>query len=487
MPSGLPQGPGRPNRRPLGEKLEEDVPDEDLFDETVRVPSGPQHLRPRVFNPQGPQSVTRLRPLMGDVDAESVGHVSSEEPAKDGGQAGGEPDRNVEADASVRVSKLSSGAGFSVLLTPAEEEGKEEAPTRFTWFSNTFEEMDAGTGRISKISNISQGEDAGSGRISKMSNISQGEDAGNARISKMSNISQGEETARLSRTSNNSQGEAPPRRRQTSRSSQGSKGQDSNDENVSMMSGSEINVEEGRELYPDMSGGETETEVEEEDEEVVEEDVGPSEQEKRQHNFSMAVKNGVSSLQMLQKQRDLIWKGTFGYKASEKLFPTFLEAQDKAIEKAVSEWPLHPSRLYDVPERGEVKAMLGPRLLDSGELPEDVLSDEGRRGRLSKVTAGLLPIAGTWSSNGFQFFYVDMAAGPFCVFPEKAMVMELWRQDRLVHVGAALMSNDWKAGSGAFGRFVTGGVQVEEADKVAFPTCSHFHRNFQDFVDSCIG
>ncbi|OLP81527.1 hypothetical protein AK812_SmicGene37920 [Symbiodinium microadriaticum] len=201
----------------------------------------------------------------------------------------------------------------------------------------------------------------------------------------------------------------------------------------------------------------------------------------------MAVKKGVSSLQMLQKQRDLIWKGTFGYKASEKLFPTFLEAQDKAIEKAVSEWPLHPSRLYDAPARGEVKATLGPRLLASGELSEDIPSDEGRRGRLSKVTAGLLPIAGTWTSNGFQFFYVDMAAGPFCVFPEKAMVMELWRQDRLVHVGAALMSNDWKAGSGAFGRFVTGGVQVEEADKVAFPTCSHFHRNFQDFVDSCIG
>ncbi|CAE7884962.1 unnamed protein product, partial [Symbiodinium sp. KB8] len=204
----------------------EDVPDEDLFDETVRVPSGPQHLRPRVFNPQGPQSVMRLRPLMGDLDAESVGHVSSEEPAKDGGEAGEEPDRSIEADAPVRVSKLSSGAGFSVLLTPAEDEGKEEAPTRFTWFSNTFEEMDAGTGRISKISNISQGEDVGTGRISKMSNISQGEEA-----------------ARLSRTSNTSQGEAPPRRRQTSNSSQVSKGQDSNDGNVSMMSGSEINVE----------------------------------------------------------------------------------------------------------------------------------------------------------------------------------------------------------------------------------------------------
>ncbi|CAE7566446.1 unnamed protein product [Symbiodinium sp. CCMP2456] len=211
MPSGLPQGPGRPNRRPVGEKQEEDVPDEDLFDETVRVPSGPQQLRPRVFNPQGPQSVMRLRPLMGDLDVES-----SEEPAIDAGEAGEEPDRTIEADAPVRVSKLSSGAGFSVLLTPAEDEGKEEAPTRFTWFSNTFEEMDAGTGRISKISNISQGE--ASSLVMLVPKVSHNreespyptkskgqrlfentrfQDAGAGRISKMSNISQGEASSRV--------------------------------------------------------------------------------------------------------------------------------------------------------------------------------------------------------------------------------------------------------------------------------------------------
>ncbi|CAE6915741.1 unnamed protein product [Symbiodinium natans] len=274
-----------------------------------------------------------------------------------------------------------------------------------------------------------------------------------------------------------------PLQRETS---QGSQSEVSNA--ASMMSGSEIDVEvlEPREDFPDhMSGGETETE--EEEEEVVVKVAGPSDAEKRRRSFEKAVAKGVTSLAMLQKNRDFIWAQTFGYESSEKLFPSFLEAQDNAIAKAVSEWPLNPTRLYEVAADGKQKAELSPQQAASGGIRDDILPDEGRRNRLSKVTAGLLPIAGTWTSNGVQFFYIDMAAGPFCVFPEKAMVMELWRCERLVHVGAALLSNDWKVGSGAFGRFASGGVEVQDSDKVAFPTCSHFHRNFQDFMDSCIG
>ncbi|CAE7332936.1 unnamed protein product, partial [Symbiodinium pilosum] len=104
-------------------------------------------------------------------------------------------------------------------------------------------------------------------------------------------------------------------------------------------------------------------------------------------------------------------------------------------------------------------------------IPDVIPPEEERTTRLSKVLAGLLPIAGVWTSNGVQFFYVHMGTGrDFCVFPEKAVVMELWRNRRLIHVGAAIMSNDWKApansaGLGAFGRFVSGGVEVQESDK----------------------
>lgn len=33
--------------------------------------------------------------------------------------------------------------------------------------------------------------------------------------------------------------------------------------------------------------------------------------------------------------------------------------------------------------------------------------------------------------TGVEFFYIDLSRGPFCIFPERAVVMEVWRDQHL--------------------------------------------------------
>eukprot|EP00913_Durusdinium_trenchii_P028529 g26757.t1 len=52
-------------------------------------------------------------------------------------------------------------------------------------------------------------------------------------------------------------------------------------------------------------------------------------------------------------------------------------------------------------------------------------------GRRKARWKGALPVIGTFSKGGVEFFYIDLSRGPFCIFPERAVVMEVWRDQHL--------------------------------------------------------
>jgi len=204
------------------------------------------------------------------------------------------------------------------------------------------------------------------------------------------------------------------------------------------------------------------------------------------------VQKGVSTYRMIRNFRNRIWSETFGYNKQEMLFAPFLKLQDENVASSLADWHLNPMRLQRLRSESEDPQRLR-KVLDhlqglgaSGEAEQDRL-----RGKRRLRWQGFLPVTGTFQKGGVDYFYVDMAKGPYCIFADKAMVMEVWRDSRMVHVGAAILCNDWKldpvlpALYGAYGRLVAAGA-VQSGDQVAFPGCRQFHKNFQEFTETCL-
>jgi len=210
------------------------------------------------------------------------------------------------------------------------------------------------------------------------------------------------------------------------------------------------------------------------------------------------VQRGVKSYLKLQNFNHAMWAETFGYGKQERQFPDFWEQQEQRIKEAIDNWPLNPARLEEMQKSNEVQDWVFVMLKilgideDEGDGGGKATPSRGRRRRWG----GHLQVNATFTKGGVELFYIDMSKGPFCVFPEKAVVMEIWRQQRLVQVSAALIVNDWKEPrAGAFGRMLptpdAEGTRLipatpQKGDGVAFPSCQHFQRNFQDFIDGSI-
>lgn len=212
-----------------------------------------------------------------------------------------------------------------------------------------------------------------------------------------------------------------------------------------------------------------------------------------------AVQRGVRSYQKLQHFNRAMWAETFGYAKEELRFRDFWEAEEKRIHEAIAKWPLNPSRIPEV-QRPEELQDLVMRVFGIGDAddPDQAIPGEPSAvppGRRKARWKGALPVIGTFSKGGVEFFYIDLSRGPFCIFPERAVVMEVWRDQHLVQVTAALVSNDWKKPhAGAYGRLAplatpgTSGCGTAPCvgDGVAFPACQQFQRSFQDFIDGCL-
>lgn len=212
------------------------------------------------------------------------------------------------------------------------------------------------------------------------------------------------------------------------------------------------------------------------------------------------VQRGVKSYLKLQNFNRSMWSETFGYGKRERRFPDFWEQQEKRTQEAIDNWPLNPARLEDMQKSDDVQDWVMVMLKILGIDEQDQAPEAGKvpgtvAARVRRRWRGHLQVAGTFTKAGTEFFYIDMSKGPFCVFPEKAVVMEIWREQRLVQVSAALVVNDWKEPrAGAFGRMLETNdgdgtvmpVIPQKGDGVAFPACQHFQRNFQDFIDGCL-
>eukprot|EP00434_Breviolum_minutum_P036281 symbB.v1.2.032142.t1/scaffold3818.1/size49771/1 len=157
------------------------------------------------------------------------------------------------------------------------------------------------------------------------------------------------------------------------------------------------------------------------------------------------VQRGVKSYLKLQNFNRAMWAETFGYGKQERQFPDFWEQQEQRIKEAIENWPLNPARLEEMQKSNEVQDWVFVMLKILG-----IDEDEGDRGGKTTPSGGRrrrwgghLQVNATFTKGGVELFYIDMSKGPFCVFPEKAVVMEIWRQQRLVGVSLVDIFKPW--------------------------------------------
>ena len=124
-----------------------------------------------------------------------------------------------------------------------------------------------------------------------------------------------------------------------------------------------------------------------------------------------------------------MWCETFGYDRREQRFGDFWAEEELRVQKAIAEWPLSPSRLPEL-QRPEAPELLLQRLLKPQQAQQELQELMRSEGPASKSPREAMKVTNTLKSKDIEYFYIDTQQR-LIDFPDKAVVMEIWRQQTL--------------------------------------------------------